>query len=407
MKTYQTKHRMLYVISFMILFWAMFDGILMFILPLLIEDLGFSESTMGIIIGSSSVAGMIFDFMLCRLLKKVNFRRLYLAMLILSAMYILTLTYAHTIWLFLLAMAIWGLYYDLLNWSNFDFVGRHLPSAEHSSGFGVLRVFVSLAYMLSPLLAGMLIEEHVGYKPFIMAWILLFISILFYLLLLIVHKRESKKKEFISNDVEKKISLTQEFRLWKKVGNIILPVLVLTFVLNTIDGFFWLIGPLIAESLGTLGKFGGLFMVAYTLPPLLVGWLAGTMTNKLGKKRTAFISLLTGSLLMTLFFLFRNQPIILILVNFCASFCVSLAWPAINGVYADYISEAPQIEKEIETLEDSSTNLGYVVGPILAGFASEHLGHIETLALLGISSAIIAMILLKVTPRKIKLNVIK
>lgn len=405
-ETFQTKHRMLYIISFMILFWSLFDGILMFILPLLIEQSGFSESMMGLIIGSSSVAGMLFDFLLCRILKNVNFRRLYFFMLILSVCYILTLAYAHTIWLFLLAMVLWGFYFDLLNWSNFDFVGRHVAPEAHSSSFGIMRVFTALAYMLAPLIAGFLISEKIGYKPFAMSWIMLSISALFYILLLIIYKKESKKEKLFNAKTACKISLTQEFKLWKKVGNTILPVLILTFVLNTIDGFFWLIGPLIAESLGMSEKFSGLFMVAYTLPPLLVGWLVGTMTSRLGKKRTAFVSLLMGSLLIALFFFFKNQPIILILINFCASFCISLSWPAINGAYADYISEAPHIEKEIETLEDSSTNLGYVVGPILAGFSSQYLGHIETLALLGISSAIIAIILFKVTPRKIKLNTI-
>ncbi len=270
-KTFKNKQGMLYVISFMLLFWVMFDGILMFILPPLMERTGFSESTMGMIIGSSSVAGMIFDFLLCRLLKNVNYRRLYFVMLALSVLYVITLSYANSIWLFLLAMAIWGLYYDLLNWSNFDFVGRHVAPAEHTSSFGVLRVFISLGYMLAPLVAGFLISETIDFKPFAISWVMLAISFLFYLVLLLVFKKGNKSDRFINNEEAKKIGLTQEFKVFKKLGRVILPVLVLTFILNTIDGFFWLIGPLISESLISAGKFGGLFMVAYTLPPLLVG----------------------------------------------------------------------------------------------------------------------------------------
>ncbi len=128
------------------------------------------------------------------------------------------------------------------------------------------------------------------------------------------------------------------------------------------------------------------------------------MTGRVGKKRTAFFSLLAGSLIMSGLVFLKDAPVILIIVNFLASFCTSLAWPAINGVYADYISEAPKIEKEIEALQDSTTNLGYVIGPILAGFASEYLGHLEALSILGVVSGITAIVLSRTTPREIRVD---
>jgi len=388
----------------MSLFWAMFDGILMFVLPILITTMGFSETMMGIIIGTSSVTGIFFDMLLCKFLKNTNFRRMYLFMFVLCAFYPLILWQAKAVWLFLIAMAVWGMYYDFFNIGNFDFVGRHTKKEEHTSSFGVMRVFISLGYMLAPLLGGLLISDIVDHKPFLLSWVFLAIAFLFYILLTVLQRK--KKTIAVVQEIEPQpLRALNELHLWKKIGGVIFPILLLTFTLNIIDAFFWTIGPLVSENLKAAHGFGGLFMVAYTLPPLLVGWTAGIFVRKVGKKRTSFYSLAVGSLLLSLFYFLKEHSVILIFTNFIASFCIAIAWPAINGVYADYISEAPHVEKEIETLEDSSTNLGYIIGPMVAGFASEHLGHVETFSILGVFGFIVAIVLMYKTPRHIHIAI--
>jgi len=400
-KRYGAKHRPLYAISFMMLFWAIFDGIVSFIAPVVITQMGISEAMMGIIIGSSSVAGIVFDLVLCRVLKNTNFRRVYLLMFAACAFYPLILWQAKTVWIYLIAMAVWGLYYDLFNIGAFDFVGRHTEKEEHTSSFGVMRAFNALGYMLAPLFAGILIAGTVGSKPFLLAWIFLGIAFAFYLLLVFMTK---KAKVALEETAEKPISFLRELGLWKKITRFIFPVLALTFMLNVVDAFYWTVGPLISENLPSMDGFGSLFMVAYLLPPLLVGWAVGSVAARLGKKKTAFWSLLIGSAILISFY-FIKSPIILVCVNFLSSFFMAMACPAISGAYADYIYESSQVEKEIETLEDSSTNLGFIIGPMLAGFMSQTFGHIQSFSIIGIAGVVIALVLLKVTPKEINVDV--
>lgn len=137
-KRFEFSQRLLYLVSFMLFFWALFDGILGYLVPVVITSSGLSKTEMGLIFGFSSVAGAVFDFLLSKYLKNTHFRRIYLIMFACCFVYPLLLWQAKGIWLYLLAMSVWGLYYDLENFGNYDFVGRKAEEEEHASHFGVM-----------------------------------------------------------------------------------------------------------------------------------------------------------------------------------------------------------------------------------------------------------------------------
>ena len=145
-------------------------------------------------------------------------------------------------------------------------------------------------------------------------------------------------------------------------------------------------------------------MAAYELPALVVGWFVGSVTGKFGKKRTAFLSLFAGSLVLVMLGYLTN-PLLMIAAVFFSSMLMSLAWPALRSAFADYIHETGKYEKEIEGLEDLYTNIGYVLGPALAGFLADWLGNSKTFSVLGVMGVLTAIYLMKITPKKI--NVIK
>jgi len=282
-KKYGSKHKALYVLALMILFWAVYDGIITFITPLIMTESGLSGIQMGIIIGTSSISGAIFDFIACRIFKNMIFRRMFLIMFILCFLYPLLLFNANSFWLYLIAMAIWGIYYDLKNFGELDFVARHIAPKEHSSSFGVLQVFKSLGYLIAPILAGLAIGQAMNWKPFLISWGSLVVSIIFFTGLLFLTQKYKNKIEN-PNKPYKKIGLFREINLWKKIGKTILPVLILTLLLNFIEAFFWTIGPLFAESFNGTNQFSGFFMAAYSLPFIFIGWFVGSITKKYGKK---------------------------------------------------------------------------------------------------------------------------
>jgi cyanate permease len=175
-RQYGFKHKTLYTVSLMLFFWSIYDGIISFISPILITERGFSNTLMGLIIGSSSMAGAVFDFILSKFLQNSYYRRLYLLMFGICFVYPLVLWQAKTIYLYLIAMALWGFYYDLQGFGNFDFVGREMETEEHASSFGVIGVFRSLGYLIAPLLVGLVIGQTLDWRPFALAWLFLLLS---------------------------------------------------------------------------------------------------------------------------------------------------------------------------------------------------------------------------------------
>lgn len=83
----------------------------------------------------------------------------------------------------------------------------------------------------------------------------------------------------------------------------------------------------------------------------------------------------------------------------------SLSFPAIKGAFTDYISETHNYEKEIEGIGDFATNIGYVLGPVLAGLSAQLFSNSASFTVLGIMAACVTFILLLVTPKRIHVKI--
>ncbi|MFA4930273.1 MAG: MFS transporter [Patescibacteria group bacterium] len=397
-KSSNKSARLLYLAVLMLFFFCLFDGLLTNLMPLLMTQNGISETLMGTIIGFSAMFGLFFDFWLCRLLKNVHYRRIYLLMFLIAAVFLLLLWQAETVTVFLLGMALWGLYYDLFSIANIDLVTDTTTKSDYSSGFGWLRVFVGLGYLVATVVAGFFMSQRVGASFFVttgMVWILAMI-------VWVVLNLAGNEHKPISM-VEKKIGLGRELGLWSRIGRRIFPVLLITFLINVIDAFFWVVGPLLVHDLLREHSWGAWFITLYLLPLLITGWLVGRVSARLGKKKTALVALGLGFVVLGLFVYFDQSGWLLVL-SFLSSFFISFAWPAVTGAYADYVQENPALAREIETLQDSFTNLGFVVGPVLAGWLAESYGHVWSFSVLGWMGLVMVTVLWLAMPRRISLS---
>lgn len=391
------KHSHIYLLGLLMFFWSTFDGILAYLSPIIITDHGFSKTYMGFIIGSSSVFGAIFDTIAIRILPSTHYRRVFMIMFTLCLIYPFVLFNANTIVIYIIAMAIWGVFYDLKNFGLFDFIARNTPEEEHSSSFGVVQVLSSMGYLLAPIIAGAVVIETITWQPF--SYSLVFLGCAFVcFLILISNKFTGQSQQPVAH--RKNIF---NIRAWFSLDRVIFPVLLMTFVLYLIDAFFWTIGPLFAETFNLPGQRGELILSAYTFPGLIVGWLVSFATKRFGKKKTAFTSLFFGSLLLSILVFAKDYYVALVLV-FISSVFLSLALPAVNGVYADLIQENSKYEEEIEVLTDFYTNLGYILGPMAAGFMADVFGNAASISGVGIFGVLVALLLIKITPRHIELR---
>jgi predicted MFS family arabinose efflux permease len=404
LKSRTTFLPLIFLFALVIFFWTLFDSILMYIVPLLMEKNSFSISLIGLIIGTSSISGALFDFFICKFLKNSNFRRVFLAMFVICFFYPIILWQANTIWLFLFAMAIWGIYFDMYNFGAFNFVGHYAEKEEHASSFGIIQIFRALGWIIAPIITGLVIAKTIDWQIFVISWFFLGVGFIFFILLLFLMRKQNTPDK-VQCHIKRNKDFFREINLWKKLGKAMTPVLSVTFFLSLTESFFWTLSPLYAESTH-FEKFGGLFLTAYVLPALFVGWLVKSFTNKFGKKKTALVGILIGSIILS-FFVYVTNPIASIVLVFFASCFISIALPAINGAYADYISESPQVDSEIEGVEDFSFNFGYVVGPILAGLLADTINIPTAFTSLGLIGIVLAVILLLITPKNIVITVFK
>lgn len=381
----------------MLFFFLIFDGMMMFHVPLIMTGAGLTAAEIGLIIGSSSVAGIIFDFLLTHILKGATFRRMFLVMMLFAATFPLILWKGQSVPFFFLAMIIWGIYYDLFNCGTLDFLGRTQPKEEHASSSGVLDVFISFGYLIAPLIASKFMDESFNESLFFFAWGFLGIAFLFYLVLRRIspEKHTPERKKHL-------VTFLSEIHLHKDIIKILFPVFLVSTLLMMIESTYWMIAPLIEIQTSWPFSFNGLFLFAHELPLLVVGWMIGEIIGKRSKKRVAFVALLIGSAFMMLFLVVRN-PFALIFLSFLCAVCTGIARPAIRGANADYVSDVPNKEQEIELLQDSFTNLGFIVGPVLAGTFSSAFGNLQSIGIIGVITCIVSIILLASTPKHIDL----
>ncbi len=381
----------------MVFFFVIFDGILMYLAPIVITNAGISESVMGLILGSSSIAGMIFDFILCRVLKVTHYRRMFFFMFVLAMSFPLFLFGGKTITIYLMAMAVWGFYYDFFNIGTIDFVERTSEKEEQVSNFGILSSFQGFGYLIAPF-AGSLLLLYIQPGPHMLMALTVPLAVAFLFYIFIVLRRAHEREEYTGVVRKNVFTFFTEIELWKKIWLVIFPVLLLTLALNMIDAAVWTFGPLFSEHIGIVsGISGGIFMTAYALPPILVGWIVGMIARKFGNRRTAEWAILVGSIILA-FVGFVNSISLLVILIFAASFFWAIGWPAIGAIYTEHIEKASSRRKEIETLQDLFTNMGDTAGPIVGGYMAQYLGFAHSFVALGMLGVVIVIFLFFVTP---------
>ncbi len=388
-----SSDRMLLMVGLMVFFFVIFDGVLMYLAPIVITGAGISESLMGLIIGSSSIAGFAFDFVLTRTVREAHYRQMFLLMFLLGALYPLFLFGGTTVTFYLVAMAVWGFYYDFYNMGTLDFVERTADPTHHASDFGSLRAFEGTGYLLAPFIGSLLLLRfQPGPRMLLALAVPLVISFLFYLVLVL--RPVVEKNAPSGTERRDATGFLTEMGLWRTIGAILLPALALTLTINMIDSAIWTFGPIFSEELGKAsGMPGGVFMIAYALPPILVGWIIGLVTRKFRTKSVTIASVGVGSVILVSLGM-TQFPAALIALIFAASFFLAIGWPTINAVYAEYIERIPGYRKETETLQDMFTNFGDTAGPILGGYMAQYLGSAHTFVALGITGTAIAAVLM-------------
>lgn len=385
------------VLSLVLFFIFLADAILSSWVPGLVENFFESPVIMGFIMSFSSIVGFGADLIFPQILKGINFKNLLFISIFSSLIFSLILLSATSvpfILIFLISMAIWGIYYEVVGFANHQFVAETVPIRMHTSTWAFIGVFKNLAYFIGPLLAGFLVSYNLR-LPAYFAIIFALIS----LSILIVSKRSYDKK--ISVDIEK-VSFVCELEYWGILFKKIWPILIVGVVLGIIDAVFWTTGAVYTQELAKVSIWGRWFLPMYALPSLFVGFIVAKKGMVSGKKKTALRFFLLAGIFLALMGVYNNL-FWKLLVVFCSSLALAITYPLLEGVYSDIIERMGRQRKHMIGLCSSTTSISYIIGPIVAGVVSSRVGSTMTFVYLGYVVIFIALILMVVTPRKLKL----
>lgn len=387
------------VTSFSLILFFIFlaDAILSYWVPNFIEDTFQSSFVMGLIMGFSSLMGLLADLILPQIIKASSIRKMILLGVFSSLIFsgvLMTATYLPILLIFLLAMAVWGIYYEFLGFASQLFVSDYVPLRLHSSVWAILGVFKNLAYFLGPLLAAWLLARG-DRNPLFMAIVFALLSLSF----ILVSKKSHKTQGRVNI---KKINILSELGHWKTLLRHVWPVVIMSLTIGFIDAAFWTSGAVLSETLARENFLGSLILPAYSLPSLIAGFAVAKMGVYKRKKKKALVLMLAAGFTLSIINVFGNTLWLLTMVLMTSSL-LSFSFPLIEGVYSDIIARMGRERQHLIGLSNSTFSIAYIIGPILAGFISQNYGEKITFSLIGMGTFAVAVILLWLTPKKLKL----
>jgi len=398
LKDLNKRKKALIGFSVVMAFIFMGDSIMSYLAPVVIERHTSSRFLMGLIISSSSVIGLICDLFLPKMFpdKKYDFFTIWTGLIALIFPLVFIFLPAH-IWAYLLAMAAWGIYYELARFSQYSFVHTFLHRDEHASAWGVMEIARSLALTIGPIIASLLLMKSeiqastAALISFIVALIGFFIVNELY---------NHRKVDPVTKNNHR--SLKQEVKIWVTLMKKIWHLYFYLFSVMMLDTAFWTVGILLAEQLKQTNFLGNFLIPAYVFPSMFMSLLAGKLARKHSKKKIAFLSSLIGAS-MLLFGLLFIKSSLLILVIFLSSFFITLSFPETYAVFEDYVARLKDFGHDMVGLESSAISLAYIVGPILAGLLATFLSLQNTIAVFAAILVLMSGVSLFIVPKKIKM----
>ncbi len=390
----------LIVVCVVLFFVYLGDGILSDWVPAYIQESTNSSLLMGVIISFSSMVGFLADLVLPQVLKKVSVRKM-IVLAIGSSLIFCGILYWTTWWpwavLFLFAMAVWGVYYEFLGFGSQQFISGAIPPHFRTGAWAILGAFRGLAYFVGPILGSYLMIEKGNKTVVLTAAGFVLVGYLFWLL------SGGKKEAMVDiNEEESRVNVFVEAKHWWFLLKHVWPVVTISLVLGIVDSTFWTTGTVLSDNMARQNVWGGLFLPLYELPMVLMGILVARMGVYKGKKKLAEVFMLfTGFLLMLLSVI--SSPVLVLVIAFMIGVTTSMCWPLRDAIYSDLVSRMGFEGKHMIGLSGSTISLAYIVGPILSGGLASMVGEKMTFSIIGIFVCIVAVVLLVVTPKKLRL----
>lgn len=391
-------------------FVSLADSMMSYAFPVLVENSVHSLTMLGIIMAASSIVGITCDALFPQWFRPHTWARQLLLTIVIAAGFPL-LTHvggvSRLVVFFLIGSVVWGIYYELLYFSQQNFVLTKVHRQDVSRTWGFISLLVALGSFLAPIVTAPMLL-HTNSSLLVSTLALLALSLLFYAF--VDHKGMVDHPE--SHGAGKRLHLFAELQAWKVLLPRVTSVIAMGVLTKAVDATMWTLAALFGIALfATPRTILGLTltedvswipMLTYQVPIFFGSALLMKLKIHEHKKRFSELFLLISGLALLPFFLWNNQLWALPLL-FVAGFGTAMALPLNQAVYTDLMKRAHGYEEDIVGLAQTNASFAYIFVPLIAGTLAEKIGYAPTFGALGAFLIVAMLVLLITTPRKIHL----
>jgi predicted MFS family arabinose efflux permease len=373
-----------------------------YIFPILVVDSGLTNTQLGLILGLSAFTAICFDFLLPILLKNKSWRFQFILGISLAFLFPLLTSLSIAIkipFFFLLASLFWYIYYELLLFSQQNFVVSQTKNHNYSHDWGIIFLITQISWIIGPIISAVLLEKS-SFVAINAVIIITFLSLLVSLFTL--KKIKGIKNINTTENFTINFSALAQFNLYKTYLKPLFPVMVLAFTINFLGEMFWNMGGLLGQTEQTHPGLSWLIINMYCLP-LLIGPLVLTKIKiNHHKKKLAIVGLLLSGITLS-FLMAANSFVTILIIIFLTGVFISFSSPLNEAVFSDLLSRSPQSKIYLLSLIRIIYSVSCMFSPIITGFLADQLGYKSMFGTMGIAATLIAIMLLISTPLKIKL----
>ena len=356
-RSVKSNRKNILILSFTLLVVMLGYGMVLPVMPFLIEELGAGGQELGWLVSTYSLMQMICAPVWGMLSDRIGRK---------SVLAIGVLGYAITLFLFGLATEFWMLFVartlsGILSSASMPtamaYICDNAPEDSRSRGMGQLGAAVGAGVVIGPLMGGVLSTGTLS-LPFFVGAGLAFLSFLFVLIFL----PESRPASTRMGERSRITSAILRQMIFSPAGILLLLIFIMSFGLANFQG---IIGLYAVDKLGlNTGQVGALWMVMGVVLILSQGGLTGPLTERFGELILIRIGLLGG----VLGFLFISQAAGFVTLLLALGFFIltlALIGPALNA----YISRfAGEHQGTLMGFNSAVASMGRVTGPLMAGF---------------------------------------
>lgn len=379
------------------------DGILSYIFPIVLENHVSSNFLTGLIMSLSSVVGILCDFLIPIVFAKSTWKIQLIIGIVLALMFPLATAVGDIfsiVWMFILAVVIWGIYFEFLMFSQQSFIVEEEKPQYYSHDWGIIEFLTNIVLILAPVIGALVLEMGaLMYGSVIMA----VEGIALILTLVLIITRKDIPSSHPKSTIKQYVDTVKELKYWEILSRKVYIVLVMAVVVEIICATFQVFAGLYGEQIIKNQDWTWLVLGMANIPALFGSLFISKLNISKGKKRFSQLAFTIGGLILSFVYFFNGNLTPILIIIFISNLIVSVCWPLDDAIFSDLQERLREKDIYLIGLSQAAYSIAYIIAPSIMGFIADRVGYNSMFSFLGIFAFVIGIILLIVTPKKLRL----